>query len=91
MADAVCTVALAGTEGLVDAVGLNKEDSAATVLWEEAQLSACSSSASIELYTASHESKPVCIATGRSVVTGLKVVVYVMQSADCLLRRLSRI
>lgn len=35
------------------------------------------------LYTASHESKLVCIGGLRSVVEGLNVVVYVVHNADC--------
>lgn len=49
---------------------------------EVAQLSANSNCASIALYEASHRSKLVCIGGLKSVVDGLKVVVYVVHNDD---------
>ena len=75
-------------------MGVNKLSSDASEdvkLCDEAQLSANSDCASMALYRASHISKLVCIGGLRSVVDGLKVVVYVVHSADCLLRKLSKI
>lgn len=54
---------------------LSSDDRAELVNCDNAQLSASSESASIELYISSHWSKLVCIGGGKSVVSGLKTVV----------------